>query len=110
MIRARRAKAVEMNRKKLYFIETNAYSMIVSVDSNKKCRYLIENNKCEFPHLWQMEEEKRKRAAVKFLKTVEDDSSWRDNLTYTELFDEEHMRSYDNPDGFVIVAEIEKEL
>lgn len=110
MICARRAKAVEMNRKKLYFIETNAYSMIVSVDSDKNCRYMWETNECEFPHLWQMEEEKRKRAAVKFLKTVEDDSSWRDNLTYTELFDEEHMRSYDNPDGFVIVAEIEKEL
>lgn len=110
MICARRAKAAEMNRKKLYFIETNAYSMIVSVDSDKNCRYMWETNECEFPHIWEMPEEDREKAAKKFLRTVEDDSSWNDNLIYDELFDEEHMRSYDNPDGFVIVAEIEKEL
>lgn len=110
MIRARRAKAVEMNRKKLYFIETNAGSMIASVDSDNNCRYMWENNECEFPHIWEMPEEDRKKAATKFLRTVEDDSSWNDNLTYDELFNDDTMASYNNPDGLVIIAEIEKEL
>lgn len=97
-------------KKRLYFVETNAFYMIVSVDRKKNCRYLIENTKCEFPHLWQIDKDERWRVAVEFLKTVEDNSSWRDNLTYDELFDEEHMWSYTNPDGAVIIAEFEKEL
>ena len=84
--------------------------MVVSVDSKKRCRYLIEHNRCEFPHLWQMAEEEREAVAIEFLNSVEDDSSWNDNLTYDELFDESHMQSYTNPDGAVIIAEIEKEL
>ena len=84
--------------------------MIVSVDSEKNCRYFIENNKCEFPHLWQMEEEEREATAIEFLNSVEDDSSWRDNLTYDDFFSDEVLASMDNPDGNVIIAEIQKEL
>ena len=84
--------------------------MIVSVDSKKNCRYLIENNKCEFPHLWQMEEDEREAAAIEFLNSVEDDSSWNDNLTYDDFFSDEVMASWNNPDGNVIIAEIKKEL
>lgn len=97
-------------KKRLYFVETNGYSMIVSVDNKKRCRYLIENNECEFPHSWQMEEEEREAAAIEFLNSVEDDSSWRDNLTYDDLFSDEVMASWNNPDGNVIIAEIQKEL
>ena len=97
-------------KKRLYFVETNGYSMIVSVDNKKRCRYLIENNECEFPHSWQMEEEEREAAAIEFLNSVEDDSSWSDNLTYDDLFSDEVMASWNNPDGNVIIAEIQKEL
>ena len=84
--------------------------MIISVDSNKKCRYLIDNNDCCIPYLGHFAAAERWRVAVDFLNSIEDDSSWNDNLTYDELFDEAHMRSYTNPDGFVIVAEIKKNL
>ena len=97
-------------KKRLYFIETNGYSMIVSVDSKKNCRYLIENNKCEFPHLWQMKNKERKAAAIEFLNSVEDDSSWNDNLTYDDFFSDKVMASWANPDGNFIIAKIQKEL
>ena len=84
--------------------------MVVSVDSKKNCRYLVENCECEFPHLWLMEKDEREAAAIEFLNSVKDDSSWNDGLTYDELFDEAHMRSYTNPDGAAIIAEIEKKL
>lgn len=84
--------------------------MIVSVDSKKNCRYLIENCKCEFPHLWLMEEDEQEAAAIEFLNSVEDDSSWNDNLTYDDFFSDEVMASWNNPDGSVIIAEIKKEL
>ena len=84
--------------------------MIVSVDSKKNCRYLIENCECEFPHLWLMEKEEREAAAIEFLNSVEDDSSWSDNLTYEDFFKDGVLVSWDNPDGNGIVAEIIKEL
>lgn len=97
-------------KKRLYFITTNAYYMIVSVDSEKNCRYLIENCECEFPHLWLMEEEEREAAAIEFLNSVEDDSSWNDNLTYDDFFSDEVMASWNKTDGNIIIAELQKEL
>ena len=35
--------------KKLYFVETNGYNMLVSVDKDKNCRYLTETD--EFPYI-----------------------------------------------------------
>ena len=84
--------------------------MVVSVDSKKNCRYLVENCECEFPHLWLMEKDEREAAAIEFLNSVEDDSSWNDNLTYDDFFSDEFMASWNNPDGNVIIAEIKKEL
>ena len=97
-------------KKRLYFIKTNCGYMTVSVNSKKNCRYLIENCECEFPHLWLMEEEEREAAAIEFLNSVEDDSSWNDNLTYDDFFSDEFMASWNNPDGNVIIAELQKEL
>ena len=34
--------------KKLYFVETNGYNMLVSVDEDNNCRYLTETD--EFPY------------------------------------------------------------
>lgn len=97
-------------KKRLYFIETNGGYMIISVDSNKKCRYLIDNNDCCIPYLGHFDEDERCKVAVDFLDSVEDDSSWNDNLTYNDLFSDEVMASWNNPDGNVVIAEIEKEL
>ena len=96
--------------KRLYFIETNGGYVIASVDSNKKCRYLVDNNDCCIPYLGHFDEDERWKVAVDFLNSIKDDSSWNDNLTYDELFDEDNMWAYTNPDGAVIIAEINKEL
>lgn len=70
--------------KNLYFIRTNGYDMIVSVDGEKNCRYLTETN--DFPYITGMDKEEQKKIARKFLATVEDDSSWNENCTYDEIF------------------------
>lgn len=84
--------------KKLYFCETNAYNMIVSVDNDNNCRYLTEMD--EFPYIVNMDEGEAKETARKFLEEVEDDSSWKDDCTYDQIFN-----------GIeTVLAEIEKEL
>lgn len=73
--------------KNLYFIRTNGYDMIVSVDGDKNCRYLTETN--NFPYITgMMDREEQKKIARKFLATVEDDSSWSEDCTYDEIFGE----------------------
>ena len=97
-------------KKKLYFVKTNADDMIVSVDSDGNCRILYDSNECPLPYLCGLDEEEQEKVAIDFLNTVEDDSSWDDGFTYDELFNDESMCSYSNPDGFEIIAEIEKEF
>lgn len=87
--------------KKLYFIKTNGYNMVVSVDGENNCRYLTET--AEFPYIMEDEPEEQARKALEFLESVEDDSSWEDDCTYYQLFEE---FEYD----IEIIAEIEKEL
>lgn len=85
--------------KKLYFVETNGYNMIVSVDKDNDCRYLTETD--EFPYMVNDDLEEKERKALDFLESVEDDSSWENNCNYEQIFEE-------FPVG--IIAEIEKEL
>ena len=85
--------------KKLYFVETNGYDMVVSVDNENKCRYLTENK--EFPYVINDTFEEKKRKALEFLNSVEDDSSWEEDCTYEQIFEEFPVE---------IIAEIEKEL
>ena len=84
--------------KKLYFVETNDYNMVVSVD-NENCRYLTESE--EFPYVVNDTFEEKKRKALEFLNSVEDDSSWEEDCTYEQIFEEFPVE---------IIAEIEKEL
>lgn len=87
--------------KKLYFVQTSGYNMVVSVDEENDCRYLTENE--EFPYISDDEPENKKRNALEFLESVEDDSSWEDDCTYEQIFEE-------FPDDIEIIAEIKKEL
>lgn len=85
--------------KKLYYVRTNGYDMLVSYDINNDVRYLTETN--DFPVNDSEIEE--------FLENVEDDSSWE----YEENV--EDLENWMNLDGHlgdasVILAEIEKEL
>ena len=87
-------------KKKLYFLETNGYNMLVSVDDDNNCRYLTEMD--DFPYLIGYEPDERKSRALDFLESsVEDDSSWDDDCTYEQIFEEFPVE---------IIAEIEKEL
>ena len=72
--------------------------MVVSVDSENNCRYLTETN--DFPYIADMDTEQKEQAAREFLESVEDDSSWEDDCTYSQIF----------ADGVEVLAEIEKEL
>lgn len=89
----------EKKMKKLFFVKTNGYNMIVSVDENNECRYLTETN--DFPVLHA--DEDNKGAALEFLKIVDDDSSWEDDCTYSQIFEE-------FSDTTEIIAELESEL
>ncbi|MCI6676071.1 MAG: hypothetical protein MSG78_04065 [Clostridiales bacterium] len=85
--------------KKLYFVETNGYNMIVSVDKDNDCRYLTETD--EFPYMVNDTSEEKERKALDFLESVEDDSSWENDCNYEQIFEEFPVD---------IIAEIEKEL
>lgn len=85
--------------KKLYFVETNGYNMIVSVDKDNDCRYLTETD--EFPYMVNDDLEEKERKALDFLESVEDDSSWENDCNYEQIFEEFPVD---------IIAEIEKEL
>ena len=87
--------------KKLYFVKTNGYNMLVSVDDEYNCRYLTETE--DFPYITNDEPEIQKEKALDFLETVEDDSGWEDDCSYDQIFEE-------FPDDIEIIAEIEKEL
>ena len=85
--------------KKLYFVETNGYNMIVSVDKDNDCRYLTETD--EFPYMVNDDSEEKERKALDFLDSVEDDSSWENDCNYEQIFEEFHVD---------IIEENEKEL
>ena len=62
--------------KKLYFVSTNAYDMLVSDDGEIR-RVLVDNAAC---NLYSQRDR-----AEDFLREVEDDSSWTE---YEETFDD----------------------
>lgn len=80
-------------KKKLYFVTTNAYDMLVSDDGEIR-RVLIDNS-------WGNLHMQRERAN-EFLREVEDDSSWQEFVeTVDELTDGAEIR---------IIAEIETDI
>ena len=80
--------------KKLYYVRTNAYDMVVSVDEDNDVRYITETN--EFPRSDENIE--------KFVAGIEDDSSWEDDIDYSDI--EKMVESGDTE----IIFEMEKEL
>lgn len=89
-------------KKDIYFISTNGYDMVVTVDENRDCRYLTET--LEFPrNMCNKNKLDARNDAIAFLKSIEDDSGFEDNLTYAEIF--EHFS-----DDIEIIANIEADL
>lgn len=70
--------------KELYFVYTNGYNMVISVDEQKNCRYLTETE--DFPYLLNLSKEEQISAAKEFLNSIEDNSSWQNDVSYDELF------------------------
>lgn len=70
--------------KELYFVYTNGYNMVIPVDEQKNCRYLTETE--DFPYLLNLSKEEQISAAKEFLNSIEDDSSWQNDVSYDELF------------------------
>ena len=66
------------NMKKLYYVRTNGYDMVVSVDKGDNIRFLTEAE--DFPYHPNEEE------ALSFLEEVDDDSGWDDS--YKGTFDD----------------------
>lgn len=83
--------------KKIYYVRTNGYDMVVSVDNCGDCRYMTENQ--YFPSLSE-EPEVMHEQILDFLKSIEDDSSWSDDCDYDQVF----------VDEVDILAEIESEI
>lgn len=80
-------------KKKLYFVTTNAYDMLVSDDGETR-RVLIDNPWCNLY--------RQRKRANELLREVEDDSSWQEfEETVDELTDGEETR---------IIAEIETDI
>ena len=80
-------------KKKLYFVTTNAYDMVISDDGEVR-RVLVDNPAC---NLYRQRER-----ANEFLQEVEDDSGWQEFAeTVDELTDWAETR---------ILAEIETDI
>lgn len=86
-------------KKDLYFVKTNGYNMVVSVDDDRICRYLTENDDCSFAFYAETDID----SVIRLLESVEDDSSWESDCTYEQIFDE-------FPDDFNVIAKISKDL
>lgn len=85
--------------KKLYFVRTNGYDMLVSHDEDNDVRYLTENK--YFPS--------DDDDILSFLESIEDDTSWE----YEEGVDniEEWLGiDYNNPETPRILFDMEKDL
>ena len=80
-------------KKKLYFVTTNAYDMLISDDGEIR-RVLVDNTAC---NLYRQRER-----ANEFLREVEDDSSWQE---FAETVDE-----LTNGAEIRILAEIETDI
>lgn len=79
-----------MGKKILYYVETNAYDMVISDDGEIR-RVLVDNNACNI-HAWRND-------PTAFLKSVEDDSSWDEYAETVEQLTE----------GCAILAELKRD-
>jgi len=90
-------------KKELYFIKSNGHHLIVSLDKEKNCRYLMEDE--SFPCFKGNEDEDEvKEKAAEYLNSIEDDSDWKDDCSYMQLID------YLMSEIHTILARTEKEV
>ena len=94
-------------KKQLYYVRTNAYDEVVSIDEENYCRVLSQME--EFPNLVNLDDSERKEKALEFLKKIEDDSSWEEYGVVEDL-DKWLDLNGDLGDASEIIAEIESEL
>ena len=92
----------------LYYLHCNSYDIVVSVDSDTQCRYLVDNG--TFPPIYLFDDEEKEQIAFDFLCSIDDVSSWSSELSFADLFCGDNFQSFENPDGFGIIASIEKDL
>lgn len=95
--------------KKLMYVTTNAYDVIVSYDKNEKIlRFLIESNENPFPKR-NAEGQPDLETIKDFLRNIEGDSSWdyKEDVENVEKF---FGIDYSNPETARIIAEIETDL
>lgn len=93
--------------KKIYFVVTSGYNMLVSVDKENNCRYLTETE--EFPYINDLGKDEQQEKVLEFLNSVKDDSSWEN------AGEIDNLEEWLNLDGHLgdtseIIAEVEKEL
>ena len=73
--------------KELYYIETNAYDMVVVVAEDKSCKYLTATE--DFPIFGDYTLEEKYAAAKEFLESICDTTSgWEDDCDYYQLIEE----------------------
>lgn len=89
--------------KKLYYVHTNGYDMVVSADAEGRVMSIPQND--EFPILY---EDTKKEQARDFLDSIWDDSGWEDFGVVDDL--DEWMGLNAAHDSSEIIAEIEKDL
>lgn len=93
--------------KKLYYVRTNAYDEVVSVDDENYCRVFSETE--DFPYLVDLDDGERKEKALEFLRKIEDDSSWEEYGIIENLSEWLDLDG-NSGDASEIIAEIESEL
>lgn len=93
--------------KNLYYVRTNGYDMVVSVNKDKEVRYLTET--VDFPALSNLDDEDQIVIAKEFLESIEDDSTW-ENAGVVEDLDEWLNLDGHLGDASEIIINIEKEL
>lgn len=95
--------------RKLYYIETNGYDMVLSLDEDGTIRMLSES--IDFPALFPgMCQKEKQRKAIDFLKEIEDDSSWEEIKLHGENIHEMVEHWYGKDDPAQVIAGVEKEL
>lgn len=95
--------------KRLLYVRTNGYDMLVSVDEENNVRFLTETE--EFPYIVTLYDDDgtREDIAREFLESVEDDSGW-EMAEDVEDLDKWLGIDWNAAEHSVIIAEIEKDL
>lgn len=91
--------------KDLYYFTIDDEPIIMSVDEEKNCRY-IDTAEILLFYNQDIDEDTKKQKAKEFLETsVEDDSTWKTDVTY-----EDAMHEFEESDLLKIYAHIKADI